>query len=83
MALRPCSYCGEPVGHLFGRRVCVPARAGSAAATQVVWLCRDCRTLHNSPAYSCLLFLVGTLLILISVPAGVGALLGLIRLLNR
>jgi hypothetical protein len=78
-----CDQCGEPVERLFARRYRVPARSGTEQSSHLVWLCRDCRSLYNSPVKSCLLFIVTTFLIILSVPAAVGLVLGLIVLFSR
>jgi hypothetical protein len=78
-----CDQCGEPVQQLFPHCYRVPAVAGSASAYQRVWLCRDCRLVNNSPAMSCLMFIAGTLLVLLSVPTVVGLLLALAALLTQ
>ncbi len=78
-----CDQCGEPVQQLVPHRYRVPSVAGSVNAYQRVWLCRECRLLYNSPAKSCLIFVVGTLLVLLSVPTIVGLLLSLVSLLTQ
>jgi hypothetical protein len=78
-----CDHCGEPVERLFARRYRVPARSGSEQSSELVWLCRECRRLYDSPAKSCLLFIITTFMIILSVPAVVGLLLGLVALFTR
>jgi hypothetical protein len=83
MSRHYCESCGDRVTRLFACRSRVPARSGSGQASEVVWLCTECKRPYNSPLKSGFQFILVTFLILMAVPAAVGLLLGLAILLDQ